>query len=189
MGFDRDSAGIDIPETLDAWQNAGDELMWKFIISPEFGDRIDAERLTRELMERMERDLGTRLEWVAVTHHNTDHKHVHVALRGVDVHGKEFRLSPEYVKNGIRVIAEDLSTKQLGYRTQMDAEDALRREIGQSRYTSLDRSIKQQLDEGGDFVAPQHVSVCVKQCMTERLAVLQRMGGAAWRRVVRAGGL
>jgi len=174
-GFDRDSAEVDIPETLDAWQNAGDERMWKFIISPEFGGRLDAERLTRELMERMERDLGTRLEWVAVTHHNTDHKHVHVALRGIDVHGKEFRLSPEYVKNGIRAVTEDLSTKQLGYRTQLDAEDALRREVGQSRYTSLDRSIRQNLDAGGAFVAPQHVSMCLSQCMTERLSVLQRM--------------
>ena len=29
----------------------------------------------------MERDLGTRLEWVAFDHHNTAYPHVHVAIR------------------------------------------------------------------------------------------------------------
>ena len=31
----------------------------------------------------MESDLGTRLEWVATAHYNTEHPHVHVALRGI----------------------------------------------------------------------------------------------------------
>jgi type IV secretory pathway VirD2 relaxase len=35
------------------------------------------------VMKGMEKDLGTELEWVAVAHHNTEHPHVHVALRGV----------------------------------------------------------------------------------------------------------
>jgi hypothetical protein len=33
-------------------------MVWKFIISPEFGDRADLERLTRDLMGRMGDDLG-----------------------------------------------------------------------------------------------------------------------------------
>lgn len=40
--------------------------LWKFIISPEFGDRLNLEKLTREMMDRVEHDLGTSLEWVAV---------------------------------------------------------------------------------------------------------------------------
>jgi hypothetical protein len=48
---------------------------------PEFGDRIDLSRLTRELMSRMGSDLGTdALEWAAVAHYNTEHPHVHIAL-------------------------------------------------------------------------------------------------------------
>ena len=32
------------------------------------------------------------LDWVAVAHFNTEHPHVHVALRGVDKNGIEFKL-------------------------------------------------------------------------------------------------
>ena len=48
---------------------------------------MDLERLTRELMQGMERDLGRCLEWVAASHFNTDNPHVHIALRGVDAGG------------------------------------------------------------------------------------------------------
>jgi hypothetical protein len=178
-GFDRNGAEVDIPETLAVWQDAGDERMWKLIISPEFGDKLDMERLTREVMEQVENDLGTRIEWAAVTHHNTDHKHVHVVLRGVDALGKEFRLEPEYVKNGIRGIAEGLATKQLGYRTRADTEEALRREIGQSRYTSLDRSIKQGLQPGGVFSIAPGATQFRDQAIRQRLVVLEQMGIAA----------
>ena len=37
-------------------------------------------RLTRDLVSRMERDLGMPLEWVAAAHYNTEHPHVHMAL-------------------------------------------------------------------------------------------------------------
>ena len=61
-----------IAERLEGWQRAGDDRLWRLIVSPEFGDRADLRRLTRELVSRMERDLGTPLEWVAVAHHNTE---------------------------------------------------------------------------------------------------------------------
>ncbi len=40
--------------------------MFQLVVSPEFGDRVNLPRLTRGLIERMEEDLGTKLEWVAV---------------------------------------------------------------------------------------------------------------------------
>jgi hypothetical protein len=40
VGFDKPSNELDIEGRLDAWQNGGDERLWKFIISPEFGDRL-----------------------------------------------------------------------------------------------------------------------------------------------------
>src|SRR3984957_268222 len=56
VGFGRDERGIDIASRLENWQRAGDERMWKLILSPEFGDRADLRCLTADLMERMERD-------------------------------------------------------------------------------------------------------------------------------------
>jgi hypothetical protein len=173
-GFNAIGQGIDVPATLARWQSAGDGRMWKFIVSPEFGDRVGMDRLTRELMAQVERDLGTKLEWVAVTHSNTAHTHTHIALRGVDALGKEFRIDPEYVSNGMRAIAEDLCTRQLGYRTQLDAQEAMRREIGQNRFTGLDRLIRRGLQPGGSYAADG--AGFRGQCIEQRLGVLQRMG-------------
>ena len=90
----------------------------------------------------MGRDLGdSHLEWVAVAHYNTEHRHFPVALRGIAGQRQPLRRKSDYVKSGIRNIAEDLCTKQLGYRTEFDAAVAERREVGQHRYTSLDRMI------------------------------------------------
>ena len=113
-GFDATEQGINVAARLDQWQSAGDERMWKVIVSPEFGDKIDLLQLTRELVQRMTRDLDTRLEWVAVAHFNADNPHVHIALRGVRENGRSSRLERDYIKHGIRSIAEDLCTRQLG---------------------------------------------------------------------------
>src|SRR6266536_6481209 len=130
-GFSRSETRVDIAQRLDTWQRAGDERLFKIIVSPEFGDRINLESHTRALMARMERDLKTELEWVAVIHYNTEHPHAHIALRGVDHGGNPLRLPREYVKSGIRSRAEDLLTKQLGHRTIDDAIEAQRREVDQ----------------------------------------------------------
>jgi len=98
-------------QILEAWQSSGDPKLWKLIVSPEFGDRVDLKALTRDLITRMEKDLGTRLEWVAVTHFNTEHPHVHVALRGIRDDKSDLNLTREYVRQGIRAIAENLCTR------------------------------------------------------------------------------
>jgi hypothetical protein len=127
---------------VEGWQKASDERLWKLIVSPEFGDRVDLKHLTRGLMAEIEGDLGMRLEWLAVAHFNTEHPHVHVALRGVGAEGRPVRLSRDFVREGIRRIAEDLCTRQLGHRTELDATDAQRREVHEVRYTSLDGIIQ-----------------------------------------------
>jgi type IV secretory pathway VirD2 relaxase len=148
-GFDGSEESVNIAERLKHWQKASDERLWKLIVSPEFGDRIDLKGLTRDLMLRMEADLAMPLDWVAVTHHNTDHPHVHIALRGHSIDGSPIHLSREYIQHGIRSIAEDLCTRQLGYRSQHDAEQAQRREVHECRYTSLDRMITRQAAAAG----------------------------------------
>ena len=76
VGVDRGSGPVDPARELERWQSEGDPRLWKLIVSPEFGERLDMDRLTRDLMARMEKDLGTKLEWVAVTHFNTEHPHI-----------------------------------------------------------------------------------------------------------------
>ena len=191
-GFDDRADSVAIAQRLDGWQRAGDERMWKFIVSPEFGEQIDLKRLTRELMGRIERELGGgSLDWVAVTHHNTEHPHVHVALRGVDRDRHALRLRRDFIKRGMREITEDLCTRQLGYRTEMDANEAERHEVSQSRYTSLDRAISGSAQKGEGDGAGNFLRVPVRapndadrkgsprshdQHILQRLIALQRMG-------------
>jgi type IV secretory pathway VirD2 relaxase len=115
---------------------------------------VDLKRLTRDLISQMEADLGTRLEWVAAAHFNTQHPHVHIALRGVGAEGRPLRLSRDFIREGIRHITEDLCTRQLGYRTELDAADAQRREVHQHRYTSLDRIIQRDADRAEAAESP-----------------------------------
>jgi len=180
------------PDVLDRWQKAGDPRLWKMIVSPEFGERLDLNQLTRDLMRKMEKDLGTRLEWVAVPHFNTEHPHVHVALRGIKADGSPLNLNREYIRNGIRSIAEDRCTRQIGHRNQVDAMTAERREIQECRYTSLDRMINRTnvacqvegSDNAGHFVvrrnakgaAPGEFAKIREKHITARLIVLQKMG-------------
>jgi hypothetical protein len=194
LGVGDKGESIDISKRLDGWQKAGDERMWKLIISPEFGDRIDLNRLTCELMTRIGGDLGTdALEWTAVAHYNTEHPHVHIALRGVEGSGLRVDLDQDYVKGGIRRIAENLCTQQLGYRTENDAAAAERREVVQHRYTSIDRRIgavasSTTVNDDGSFFRFQtsgtkeiRESLRLREQHTiERLVALQNMGLAEW---------
>lgn len=126
-------------EAMGQWQAAGDKRVFKVILSPEFGDRIDLSRLSREFIMRMESDLGVKLEWAAVNHFNTDHPHVHLVIRGVDGSGDELRLPAEYIKDGLRLHAEALCTEQIGSRSIEDVQHAQQREVQLNRFTSLDR--------------------------------------------------
>jgi len=109
-GFGAATVGVDIASKLRDWQAGSQERidprLWKLILSPEFGERLDLQQLTRDVMNRMESDLRTSLDWVAVSHFNTEHPHVHVALRGLDTRSEEFKLDREYVKSGLRSVAQ-----------------------------------------------------------------------------------
>ncbi len=145
-GFNATDGKLDIATKLDTWQRAGDERLFKIIVSPEFADRLNLQQHARDLMQRMERDLGTQLEWIAAVHRNTEHPHVHIAVRGVDGEGRPLRLPREYIRAGLRGRAEEIATEALGYRTPAHAQEAQRREIVQNRYTSLDRILQRAND-------------------------------------------
>jgi len=190
VGFSRDTEPVDIAGQLESWQAAGDQQMWKIIVSPEFGDKVDLPRLTRELLVKMEKDLGTDLEWVAAEHHNTEHPHVHVVIRSVRNNGETLRLSREYVQQGIRGIAGNLCTRQLGYRTELDGAEAERREVTEKRLTSIDRRLLKDAQEFVPELGSQYFTVSRNSTQTglsetarfrtrhdvARLVVLRQMG-------------
>jgi len=184
-GFNAIEHSLDIATKLDKWQGAGDERLFKIIISPEFGDRLNLQLYARELMHRMEHDLSAQLEWVAAVHHNTEHPHVHIALRGVDKKGIPLRLPREYIRGGLRERAEEIATEALGYRSPADAQEAHRREALQARYTPLDRILQLSNDgSASHFVVTVNAedgslsesSRQLQKHIVARLMHLQKMG-------------
>ena len=99
----------------------------------------DLRTFTRELMADAERDLGTRLDWVAVDHWNTDNTHVHILVRGRANDGKDLVISRDYISRGFRARAEERVTLELGPRSEQEIRLALESEVGAERWTSLDR--------------------------------------------------
>ncbi|WP_312255892.1 relaxase/mobilization nuclease and DUF3363 domain-containing protein [Stutzerimonas nitrititolerans] len=121
---------------------ADDRHHFRFIVAPEDGAELDDLRAyTRQLMGRMEADLGTQLEWVAVDHWNTDNPHTHLVVRGRDDTGKDLIIASDYIAQGFRHRAAELATEWLGPRTELEIQQTLQREVDQERWTSLDRTL------------------------------------------------
>jgi len=158
----------------------GDRHQFRFIVSPEDAEQIDDLRTyTRHLMARMEADLGTRLEWVAVAHWNTDNPHTHVVLRGKDDTGKDLIISRDYIAEGMRRRASELATEWLGPRTELEMQRAMLREVEQERWTGLDRSLQREAGDDGlvrveRFAEPRLQRQ--RQALIGRLQRLERMG-------------
>jgi len=178
-GFDTGSDPVRPSERLNQWQEAGDNLLWKIIISPERGDELDLELFTKQLLSLMDKDLDLRMEWVAVVHKNTHHHHVHLVIRGIDKDGKGVKLPRDYVKQGIRQRAQELATAKLGHRLDYDVILAQRRMVHQARFTDLDRAIRERVSAGAVYMNPS-LSTGLRQatetCCADRLAYLGSIG-------------
>ena len=129
----------------------GDRHQFRFIVSPEDVQQLeDLRGYTRHLMTRMEGDLGTSLDWVAVDHWNTDNPHTHIVLRGRDQTGHDLIIARDYIAKGMRQRASELATEWLGPRTEREIREGLQREVEQERWTSLDRNLQQLAQQSPD---------------------------------------
>ncbi|MED5024772.1 relaxase/mobilization nuclease and DUF3363 domain-containing protein [Pseudomonas aeruginosa] len=159
---------------------ADDRHHFRFIVAPEDGAELDDLRTyTRHLMGRMEADLGTRLDWVAVDHWNTDNPHTHLVVRGRDDTGKDLIIAGDYIAHGFRYRAAELATEWLGPRTELEIQQTLQREVEQERWTSLDRTLQRETSDDG-LVDIERLNEPRLQCqrllLIGRLQRLQRMG-------------
>ncbi|POS09927.1 relaxase/mobilization nuclease domain-containing protein [Burkholderia gladioli] len=168
-----------------AFEKSGreDRHQFRFIVSPEDAEQLDDLRTyTRHLMARMEADLGTRLEWVAVDHWNTDNPHTHVVLRGKDDTGKDLIISRDYIAEGMRRRASELATEWLGPRTELEMQRAMLREVDQERWTGLDRTLQREAGDDGLVRVERFSEPRLQrqgQVLIGRLQHLQRMGLAS----------
>lgn len=164
-----------------AWleQAKDDRHQFRFIVSAEDGaDYDDLKPLTRRLMTRMEEDLGTKLDWVAVDHFNTGHPHTHIIVRGKDERGQDLIIARDYISHGLRERACELVDLDLGPRSDDAIEQRLRAEVGQERLTSIDRSLIR--DAESNVLASSTARGAFDQSIRMgRLKVLERLGLAS----------
>jgi type IV secretory pathway VirD2 relaxase len=166
----------------------GEKHQFRIIVSPEDGAELDLTEYVRRLMATVERDVDRKLEWAAVNHHDTEHPHAHVVIRGVDRDGREVRLARAYISNGLRMRAQELATEELGPRQELDIGRARAREVTQARFTSLDRELERRAKDNrvevrfADRPGPVDPSALIARLVhLEGLRLAERLSPTSWR--------
>jgi type IV secretory pathway VirD2 relaxase len=160
-GVSRDSKDADLFDAKDdaassddfADRCADDRHHFRFIVSPEDCRELsDVRAFTRDLVATMEHDLGSRLDWVAVDHWNTDNPHVHLLVRGKGDDGENLVIDKDYIRIGMRARAAELVTAELGHRTEREIDQSLNREVEAERWTSLDHRLQTISDSNAGLI-------------------------------------
>jgi type IV secretory pathway VirD2 relaxase len=185
-----DAASDEADEHAFAERTEDDRHHFRFIVSPEDAGELESLRtFTRELMQDVERDLGTKLDWVAVDHWNTDNPHIHVLVRGRAEDGEDLVISRDYISGGFRDRAAERVTLELGPRSEHEIRTTLEREVGSERWTSLDRVLREVADEGGGVADlrpggsedPETQRLLIgRATKLERLGLAEQIGPAQW---------
>ena len=169
------SDDVDGKEFIDRGRE--DRHQFRFIVAPEDGEQLaDLRSFTRDLMRQMERDLGTRLDWIAVDHFNTGHPHSHVIIRGRDELGKDLIIAQDYITDGLRLRAQELVTLELGPETDLELRSKLENEITAERFTRIDRAMLGEAKDGVLDLRPEAGQVKAEFDRTLRIGRLQILG-------------
>ena len=155
----------------------GDRHQFRMIVSAEDGAEVeDLKSFTRTLMCQMEKDLGTRLDWVAVDHWDTGHPHTHIVVRGKDQYGPDLVIDREYLTRGMRMRASELATEWLGPRTQLEIDTDWNRQVHAERWTGIDALLERHAHGGAlELSSLVDLDASSRARCEGRLQVLDRM--------------
>ncbi len=192
LGFNAERDDLNLAKLLGGWQKAGDERLFRIIVSPENGARLDLREHARELVAQMERDLNTRLEWAAIDHHNTDNPHLHLLIRGRDEQGRPLSIDRGYIQSGIRMRSAEIASRELGLRAERDVLKARGAAVKREQFTDIDRELIHRADTKHivSFDGKQSRGEAARERRAQeiaRLKFLSRMGlahktdAASWR--------
>jgi type IV secretory pathway VirD2 relaxase len=143
----------------------------------------DLRGFTRDVMRQMESDLATRLDWIAVDHHNTGHPHTHIIVRGVLNDGRILNIAGDCIAHGVRQRASELVTRELGHQSEIELQTKLQNEVEAERLTRLDKMLLSEQQERGviDLRPGEGASWLVREnrnLMVGRVRHLHRYGVA-----------
>jgi hypothetical protein len=154
-----------------------EKRQFRFIVSPEDGARLDLTELARHLMRQVEKDTGRHLIWAAVNHHDTDNPHVHIVVRGVDRDGDDLRIDRGYLARGMRWRAQEILTRELGRRSDMEVSMRWAGDVGREAFTEIDRAIAEHSSPDGSVALARLLAAPEgeRRACLDRLQALEEM--------------
>jgi Protein of unknown function (DUF3363) len=157
------------------WQKAGDQRIFKVIISPEDSD-LDFQRTASDMIARIQQHTAAPVEWAGVVHRNTDHPHAHLIVRGRLPSGEALQLPPMLIRRGLREAVQTSLTQQLGPRTMEDIQRQKQVELTANRVTPLDRRIAKRSKSLSDDRGYSDTGIAANPGELGRLRHLKELG-------------
>jgi type IV secretory pathway VirD2 relaxase len=179
-----DAAGDAADARAFAERCQGDRHHFRFIVSPDDAAELsDLRAFTRDLMTQVSRDLGTKIDWVAIDHWNTEHPHIHVLARGRADDGNDLVISRDYISRGFRARAAQLVNLELGPRSEQEILRSLERQVDADRWTPIDQALAREAARHDGVVdlrpAADQVMDVERTILVVRARKLERLGLAA----------
>ena len=158
IGFDRESDEVNLSETLSNWQHDGDSYTFRGYISPTKGEHGSLQEHTRAIMEAVEKDLGVKLQWAAIDHHDRPRLHVHILIRNIDANGNRLTFNEYQLSRVFRAYSEQDLTNKLGYRLVHDELRERAAFVTHERWTTLDDSLLRRANTLGEVHFPEQIA-------------------------------
>lgn len=118
------------------------EKNFKLIISPE-NQNVDLNLLVKDFIKKTEFLTGYKFYWQAAIHEDTNHRHVHLCINGIDQNGKDVWLKKQWIKKDFRNLLSYGCTLLVGQRTAREISVAKQNLITSTRYTELDKTLNE----------------------------------------------
>lgn len=134
--FGKDKDVIEGHAEVENWKI--DRHHWRIILAPNDGARLDMVEYTRAFMAQVEKELDTKLNWMASAHEKPDaahavNRHAHIVIRGIADDGSDLLVNREFLKHEFRRVAERLATDRLGVMGPKELERWLERQAERER--------------------------------------------------------
>lgn len=147
--FDRELDEVRPALETEGWSD--DRHHFRFIISPEHGERLELQSYVRGVMGLVSADLGEpNLKWMATCHYDTDHPHAHVLVRGRRENGRDLVIPSDYIGYGFRARAQEVVQERLGDLSRVETERRIWKETDADRFTGFDRRLIAKSDAAGE---------------------------------------
>ena len=128
---------------------------------------------------------------MAIDHHNTDHDHVHLLIRGRRDDGQVLLIDRDYIRSGLRELSREMVERELGPRTEEEFLLARGAAIQRDQWTEIDRALARTAGEArvisydGFEAYTEAADVKAKQEMDrlkylEKIGLAKRIEGQTW---------